>query len=92
MMHRHVTMMALRNLCADLVPRRQSVADGADPDTETFAVEAFPILAQLMVRGAVMSGVDAEEFEELLESLRIQFENADLQGLVNNDVERGVTE
>jgi hypothetical protein len=72
--------------------RRQSVADGADPDTETFAVEAFPILAQLMVRGAVMSGVDAEEFEELLESLRIQFENADLQGLVNNDVERGVTE
>jgi hypothetical protein len=72
--------------------RRQSVADGYDPDTEIFAVEAFPILARLMVRGAIMSGVDAEEFEELLETLRIQFENSDLQGLVNNDVERGVTE
>jgi hypothetical protein len=72
--------------------RRQSVADGYDPDTEIFAFEAFPILARLMVRGAIMSGVDAEEFEELLETLRIQFENADLQGLVNTDVERGVTE
>jgi hypothetical protein len=75
-----------------LANRDRSNEDGNDPDVETFAMDAFPVLAQLMVRGAIMSGVTENEFDELLESLRIQFENADLHGVVNNDVERGVTE
>jgi hypothetical protein len=70
--------------------RAQSIADADDPEMETFAMEAFPVLAQLMVRGAVVYGVTSEEFDDLLESLRLQFETADLSGLVNHSVERGV--
>jgi hypothetical protein len=72
--------------------RAQSVADADDPTVETFAMEAFPVLAQLMVRGAIVSAVTTEEFDNLLESLWFQFETADLSGLVNHSVERGVTD
>jgi hypothetical protein len=66
--------------------RVQWVADTDNPTVETFAMEAFPVLVQLTVGGAIVSGVTPEEFNDLLESLRLQFETADLSGLVNHSV------
>jgi hypothetical protein len=39
-----------------------------------------------------VSGVTTEEFDDMLESLRLQFETTDFSGLVNHSVERRVTD
>jgi hypothetical protein len=43
--------------------RDQLALSATHSSVETFAMEAFPVLAQLMVRGAIMSGVTSEEFD-----------------------------
>jgi hypothetical protein len=67
-----------------------TAAEEDGTETESFALAAFPVLAQLMTKGAIASGVTMEEFDDLLESLRVQFEHANLRGTVN--VQRGVRE
>jgi hypothetical protein len=67
-----------------------TVAEEDGTETESFALAAFPVLAQLMTKGAIASGVTMEEFDDLLESLCVQFEHANLRETVN--VERGVRE
>jgi hypothetical protein len=67
-----------------------TVAEEDGTETEAFALAAFPVLAQLMTKGTIASGVTMEEFDDLLKSLRVQFEHANLRGTVN--VKRGVRE
>jgi hypothetical protein len=67
------------------------IANATNPRVEIFATKAFPVMAHLMVWSAILSGVTSDGFDDCLESLRYQFENADLNGEVNH-VKRGVRE
>jgi hypothetical protein len=69
--------------------RDTATANAVNPRVEIFATEAFPVMAHLMVRSAILSGVTSNGLDNCLESLRYQFENADLNGEVNH-IERGV--
>jgi hypothetical protein len=68
--------------------RHIATGNAANPRVENFATEAFPVMAHLLVRSAVLSGMTSNGFDNCLEDLRHQFENADLNGEVNH-VERG---
>jgi hypothetical protein len=71
--------------------RNTATANATNPRIEIFATEAFPVMAHLMVRSVILSGMTSTGFDNCLESLRYQFENANLNGEANH-VERGVRE